>query len=178
MSSSHLPAIAPQTWRRTVVDDGFFISTDPTFLSVTAVNEAFGRDFLYWAKPVPEKVMRQMLYGSLCFGAYYTDRNGVQKQIGLARMITDNTTFAYLTDVYVLPEYQGRGLGRWLIECVAEVFHPTNMPCLRRIMLVTGDQRMQDFYQRIFGMKVVGQEEREDMGKVLTFLCARPNAQP
>jgi ribosomal protein S18 acetylase RimI-like enzyme len=92
-------------------------------------------------------------------------------------MITDNATFAYLTDVYVLPEYQGRGLGRWLIECVAEVFHPTNMPCLRRIMLVTGDQRMQDFYQKIFGMKVVGQEVREDMGKMLTFLCARPDSQ-
>lgn len=56
--------------------------------------------------------------------------------IGFARVITDYVTFAYLTDVYVLPEWQGSGLGKWLIECVQGVFE--GMPHLRRSMLVTG----------------------------------------
>ena len=40
------------------------------------------------------------------------------KQIGLARLITDYVTIAYLTDVYVLEEYQGKGLGTWLLGAV------------------------------------------------------------
>lgn len=99
------------------------------------------------------------------------------EQIGLARMITDGATFGYLSDVYVLPEYQGHGLGRWLIDCVAEVFSTANMPFLRRVMLLTADQRMQDFYNKVFGMKVVGHEERPDIGKNLVYMNARPNSQ-
>lgn len=153
-----------------------------------AVNEAFGMDFLYWAKPFPEDVLRQMLLGSMCFGVYRRIQPGLPEdeplrlkgteQIGMARVVTDSVSFAYLSDTYVLPEYQGCGLGKWLIDCVAEVFSKENMPFLRRIMLLTADPRTQEFYSKILGVDVVGHEERPDMGKRLVYMNARPNAQP
>lgn len=152
-----------------------------------AVNEAFDMDFLYWAKPFPEDVLRQMLLNSMCFGVYRRTRTQQSdkeprspentEQIGLARMVTDGVTFGYLSDTYVLPQYQGHGLGKWLIDCVAEVFSKENMPFLRRIMLLTADQRMQDFYGKILGVTVIGHEDRPDMGKSLVYMNARPNAQ-
>ncbi|KKA24339.1 hypothetical protein T310_1624 [Rasamsonia emersonii CBS 393.64] len=91
------------------------------------------------------------------------------EQIGLARLITDTVTFAYLTDVYILPEYQGRGLGAWMMDCVAETLSSANMPHLRRTMLVTTNRaldggRREDYYAAKFGMRVVGTERREDLG--------------
>lgn len=100
------------------------------------------------------------------------------EQIGLARVVTDGCSFAYLSDTYVLPQYQGQGLGNWLVGCVAATFSKENMPFLRRIMLLTDDERMQRFYAKMFGVKVVGREERKDMGRDLVFMCARPHAQP
>lgn len=192
MSSPLTLLVPPQTWMR----DGnteYVISTDPALLSVPAVNAAFAMDFLYWSKPFPEEeVLRSVLYSSVNFGVYKrlqplphtdpsekTDVNNTSiqpdnvEQIGLARMVTDGATFGYLTDVYILPDYQGHGLGRWLMECVVETFSTTKMPHLRRIMLITGDEHVQEFYKKMFGMEVVGHEMREDMGKMLTFMCAR-----
>ncbi|KAJ5155945.1 hypothetical protein N7492_008748 [Penicillium capsulatum] len=178
--------VTPRTWTRG--NSEFFISNDPSLISVKAVNDALSKDFLYWAKPLPEDVLGQMLRGSMSFGVYQriqAPHSAIQQdtpnqentvQIGLARMITDGISFAYLSDTYVLPEYQGNGLGKWLIECVAEVFSTKNMPYLRRIMLLTGDQRLQEFYRKIFGVKVIGHEERPDIGQDLVFMCARPNA--
>jgi GNAT superfamily N-acetyltransferase len=51
-------------------------------------------------------------------------------------MITDTATFAYLADVFVLPEHQGAGLGKWMMQCV--MAHP-DLQGLRRMMLVTSD---------------------------------------
>ena len=132
--------------------------------------------------------MYHMLHDSMSFGVYkYTEplvnhdapvtpTAENTRQIGLARMVTDKVTFGYLSDVYVLPEYQGHGLGRWLMNCILEVFSIGNMPHLRRIMLLTGDKRMQDWYARIFGMEVIAHERRPDIGQDLVFMCVRPNA--
>ncbi|KAJ5888557.1 hypothetical protein N7495_008598 [Penicillium taxi] len=172
--------VAPRTWTRK--DSEFFISNDPAYISVKEVNHAFGMDFIYWAKPLPEDVLRQILAGSMSFGVYKRlppSESGKERteQVGLARMITDSTTFGYLSDTYVLPEYQGHGLGKWLFNCVTEVFSAENMPYLRRIMLLTSEKKTQEFYTNAFGVKVVGHEERPDMGKDLVFMCARPGAE-
>ncbi|KAF7719800.1 Uncharacterized protein PECH_006904 [Penicillium ucsense] len=179
---------APRTWVR--VESDIFISNDPSLLSIKAVNEAFAQDWLYWGKPFPEEVMYHMLHDCMSFGVYkYTQSlsDGGERvapstentrQIGLARMVTDNVTFGYLSDVYVLPEFQGLGLGRWLMDCISEIFSIENMPNLRRIMLLTGDKRMQDWYAKIFGMEVIAHERRPDIGQDLVFMCVRPNARP
>ncbi|KIX04071.1 uncharacterized protein Z518_07624 [Rhinocladiella mackenziei CBS 650.93] len=76
--------------------------------------------------------------------------------IGFARAITDRVTFFYLTDVYVLPAWQGRGLGNWLVSCVQEVVE--DMPYLRRSMLVIGHDResRMGFYKRLMKMEPLG----------------------
>ena len=68
--------------------------------------------------------MARSIAHSLPFGLYHGAR-----QVGFARAITDRATFAYLGDVFALDEYQGRGLGKWLVECV--VAHP-DLQDLRR----------------------------------------------
>jgi len=109
--------------------EGFSVSTDPARLDLDAVHAFLSTS--YWAEGIPRDLLARGLRNSLCFGLYEGDR-----QVGLARVITDGATFAYLCDVYVLPELRGRGLGTWLMECVME--HP-DLQGLRRFSLVTRD---------------------------------------
>ncbi len=71
------------------------------------------------------------------------------RQIGLARLVTDEVTIAYLTDVYVLEEYQGKGLGTWLIQCVNEAL--STWPKLRRVMLISSHGS--EFYEKYLGVE-------------------------
>lgn len=77
-------------------------------------------------------------------------------QIGFARVITDEVTFAYLTDVYVLEGHQGKGLGSWLMECVDEEF--ASWPHLRRVMLMANLKEGEAFYAKM-GMSQFKQGE-------------------
>ncbi|KAL4788197.1 hypothetical protein BJX76DRAFT_353494 [Aspergillus varians] len=90
------------------------------------------------------------------------------KQIGFARLITDRYTFAYLTDVYVLPEYQGHGLGGWLLACVDELLTP--LPHLRWFMLRTGGERSVNSYRGRLGMDVL---DNGDLGRGAVFMGKR-----
>jgi GNAT superfamily N-acetyltransferase len=85
----------------------------------------------YWAKGIPREVVARSIENSLCFGMYDN-----RKQIGFARVISDYATYAYIGDVFVLDSYRGRGLGKWLMECIMK--HP-RLRGLRRWSLVTGD---------------------------------------
>lgn len=105
------------------------VSTDPAKLDVDAVHAFLSR--AYWCVGIPRETVERALRHSLCFGLY-----DAGKQVGLARVITDHATFAYLCDVYVLESHRGRGLGKWLIECV--MAHPS-VPGLRRFNLATRD---------------------------------------
>jgi len=127
--------------------DGFTVSTDPALLDVDAVHAFLTTS--YWAEGIPRETVERALRNSLCFGLYEGCR-----QIGLARVITDGATFAYLCDVYVLPEMRGRGLGTWLMECV--MAHP-DLQGLRRFSLVTRDAH--ELY-RPFGFMEIKSPER------------------
>ena len=109
--------------------DPYTISTDPARLDVAAVHRYLTHS--YWAEDIPLEVVRRSLAASLCFGLYAPAPDG---QVGLVRVITDRATFGYLCDVYVLPEHRGRGLARWMVECVME---SPQLQGLRRWMLVT-----------------------------------------
>ena len=69
-------------------------------------------------------------------------------QIGLARLITDHVSFAYITDVYVLPAHQGKGLGTWLMQCVTEEL--SSWPELRRSLLMSNSEGA-GFYRKVMG---------------------------
>ncbi|KAI9834058.1 MAG: hypothetical protein M1819_003343 [Sarea resinae] len=76
-------------------------------------------------------------------------------QIGLARLVTDHVTFAYLTDVYVLPDYRGRGLARWLLHCVDQVLG--RFAALRRTLcIVRKDDGVSGLYEECLGMREFG----------------------
>lgn len=85
----------------------------------------------YWAEGVPRDVVERSLANSLNLGLYHGG-----SQVGLTRAVTDRATFAWVGDVFVLPEHRGRGLGHWMIEAL--LAHP-DLAGLRRFMLATSD---------------------------------------
>lgn len=82
-----------------------------------------------WCLGIPKATLAQALAHSLCFGAFLDGA-----QVGFARVVTDRTTFAYLCDVFVLPEQQGRACSRALMDAV--MAHP-DLQTLRRFLLAT-----------------------------------------
>jgi GNAT superfamily N-acetyltransferase len=125
----------------------YSVSTDPARLDVDAIH-----GFLtaaYWSEGIGRDLVARALDGSLCFGLYHGTA-----QVGLARVVTDRATFAYLCDVYVLPSHRGRGLGEWLIETVMS--HP-DLQGLRRFSLVTKDA--QELYRK-FGFAEIAVDGR------------------
>ena len=111
-------------------DDGFVISTDKSRLQFDVIQH-FLSDESYWAQNRTPEQTRTAIENSFCFGLFHGDR-----QIGFARVVTDQATFAYLGDVFVLGEYRGRGLSKWLMETI--IAHP-DLQGLRRWTLATRD---------------------------------------
>jgi GNAT superfamily N-acetyltransferase len=87
----------------------YSITTDARKLDVDAMHAYLSRSF--WAEGIPRETVAKAVANSLCFGLF----DGAN-QVGLARVVTDRATFAYLCDVYVLETHRGQGLGKWLIE--------------------------------------------------------------
>ena len=109
--------------------EGYLISTDPAQLDLDAIHAYLVR--AYWCEGIPRETMERAIANSLCFALFHG-----KAQIGFARVITDSATYAYLCDVYVLEHYRGKGLGKWLMECV--MGHPA-LQGLRRFSLATRD---------------------------------------
>ena len=104
------------------------ISDDPALLDLPLIHR-FLSEQTSWARDIPFAVVEKSIRHSLCFGAY---ENGMQ--IAFARVVTDRATFAYLCDVFVLPEQRGKGIAHRLIETV--LAHP-DLQGLRRFNLAT-----------------------------------------
>jgi ribosomal protein S18 acetylase RimI-like enzyme len=107
------------------------ISTEPARLDVTAIHAYLTRS--YWSPAIPIGIVERALRNSLCFGVYALNGGA---QVGLARVVTDYATFAYLCDVYVLEEHRGHGLGKRLMRELMS--HPA-LTGARRVMLATRD---------------------------------------
>jgi len=127
--------------------DSFTISTDPSRLDVDAIADMLTR--AYWAKGRTREVIARYIQHSLTFGLYDGDR-----QIGLARVVSDYTTFAWLCDVFIHEDYRGRGLSKWLMETIHA--HP-DLQGLRRWMLATRDAH--GLYEQ-FGWTPIDHPER------------------
>lgn len=112
------------------VRDEFVISTDKDRLNADLIFK-FLLEESYWANTRSPEQMSRAIENSLCFGVYFGE-----KQVGFARVISDLATFAYLGDVFILNDFRGRGLSKWLMETV--VSHP-DLQGLRRWILATRD---------------------------------------
>ena len=106
------------------------ISTSKTKLDLEVIHN-FLSTKAYWSLHIPKEKVQTAIENSLCFGVYESE-----KQIGFARVISDFSTIAYLGDVFILEEYRGKGLSKWLMETI--MTHP-NLQGLRRWILLTGD---------------------------------------
>jgi len=108
----------------------FTISTDKSKLNFNVIYNFIANS--YWAKGIPKSVMQKAIDNSMCFGVY----SAHNEQVGFARVVTDNATFAYLADVFIAPNLQGNGLSKLLIKTIVQ--HP-ELQGLRRFLLATSD---------------------------------------
>jgi N-acetylglutamate synthase-like GNAT family acetyltransferase len=117
--------------------DGFTIYTDKQYLDTDMIHHFLSVDS-YWAKGITmEKVKKSIEKSSICFGMYEGDpAKGEAKQIGFVRAVTDFVRFAWIMDVFVLPEYRGRGLSKWMMETMVE---QSELKDVRKMMLCTYD---------------------------------------
>jgi len=115
----------------------FTVSTDRQRLDLDVIHGYLAE--CYWAKGISRDLVARSIENSLCFGVYSEG-----KQIGFARVISDFATYAYIADVFVLETFRGRGLGKWLMQCIMQ--HP-DLQGLRRWSLVTRDAH--DLYSQL-----------------------------
>ena|SRR5438034_8861090 len=113
-------------WHR----NDYVISTDPERLNLEFIHH-FLANTSYWAKGRPLTVLKRAIENSLNFGLYKGP-----EQLGFARVVTDRATFAWLADVFIIEDYRGKGLSKWLLETI--VSHP-ELQGLRRWVLATKD---------------------------------------
>lgn len=110
--------------------DAFELSTDTSRIDRSLIYR-FLSEQSYWAPGVPRAIVDRAIDHSLCVGVY-----GGGAQLAFARAVTDRATFAYLADVFVLPEHRGAGLGKRMIAALMR--HP-DLQGLRRWLLATRD---------------------------------------
>lgn len=106
------------------------ISTDPARLDVSAIHRFLSEDS-YWSPGISRELVERAIVHSLCFGVYLDGQ-----QIGFARVVTDRTRFGYLADVFILPDYRGRGYGKRLVETILA---EPELQTVSRLLLFTRD---------------------------------------
>ncbi|OLS36885.1 GNAT family N-acetyltransferase [Bacillus sp. MRMR6] len=120
-------------WER----EGFTISTEKQYLNLEVIHAFLSGDS-YWARGISlDTVKKSIEKSSICFGLY--EGNPVKedaKQVGFARVISDFVRFAWIMDVFVLPEYRGLGLSKWMMETLTE---ESDLKNVKKMMLCTFD---------------------------------------
>ena len=125
----------------------YFVSTDKSKIDIEYVHNFLRTS--YWAENISFDVVKRAINGSLCFSVFHLD-----KQVGFARVITDTATFAYLADVFIDPNYRGKGLSKLLMKTILK--YP-ELQGLRRFMLATKDAH--GLYEQ-FSFKPITNPER------------------
>ncbi|MGY5450914.1 GNAT family N-acetyltransferase [Agarivorans sp. MS3-6] len=121
------------------MQQGYYVGTDKAQLDVSLIHQVLVRS--YWAKGISKGAVKTSIDNSLCFAAF----NLNQQQVAFARVVSDYATVAYLADVFVLEEHQGKGLAKAMMHRI--MAHP-QLQDIRRFKLVCKDA--QQLY-RAFG---------------------------
>jgi N-acetylglutamate synthase-like GNAT family acetyltransferase len=109
--------------------ENYTISTDKLKLDVAVIHNFLSHS--YWAEEIPLEIVQKSIEHSLCFGVYHH-----HQQVGFARVISDYATFAYIADVFIVTEQRGKGLSKWLMECILK---HEQLQGLRNVCLMTRD---------------------------------------
>jgi GNAT superfamily N-acetyltransferase len=118
----------------TIIEDkvnNLTLSTDPKRLDLDAICSFLAQ--AYWADTRSRKTIQHSLENSLVFAVYDGDR-----QVAMARVVTDFATFAWVCDVFVHPDYRGRGISKWLMR---EILAHPDLHGLRRWLLASSTAR-------------------------------------
>jgi len=107
-----------------------YVTTDPQQLDREVVFN-YLHDIAYWSKGIPREICMTSLDHSIPFSVIHQ-----QQQIGFGRLVTDECTFAYLGDVFVLDAYQGHGFGTFLVSCINDWLDQHR---IRTALLLTSD---------------------------------------
>lgn len=110
--------------------DDFFICTDKTLLDFEVIHGYLKRS--YWSENIPLGIVKNAAKHSVTFGIYTFEN----VQVGYCRVVTDQSSFAYLADVFVLEQHRGLGLSKFLMECIMGIPEFKN---LRTWLLATND---------------------------------------
>ena len=124
------------------------ISADFDDLDLTLIHSYLSGES-YWAAGIPLETLDRALRNSICCSGHLDGH-----QVAFGRVITDQATFAYLADVFVLPQHRGCGYGRAIVEALMA---DPRLQGLRRWHLVTRD--MQPLYAKL-GFTPLSQPER------------------
>jgi GNAT superfamily N-acetyltransferase len=132
------------TWQR----GDYEISTDLSRLNLDLIHQYLSTR-TYWAGGRSREVVQRSIENSFPFGLYKGN-----EQVGFARVVTDYATFAWIADVFILPEHRGQGLSKWMMEVMIE--HP-RLQGFRRWVLATKDAH--GLYEK-FGFITLHRPER------------------
>lgn len=137
-----------------IKEDGFYISNNKEFLDPSAIHQYLKNEAYWWDEGVTFEIINELIRNStLCYGIYEGNpEKGQGKQAGFARVVSDLVRFSWLGDVFVLPQYRGKGLSKWLIETI--VSHPR----LKGTNFMLATQDAHTLYSR-FGFEPLTQVE-------------------
>src|SRR5579871_3085002 len=100
----------------------YLISDDPAKIDLTRVCDLLLPT--YWASTRTPELIAKSIRNSVPLGLYHRNR-----QIGFARIVTDQATFAWICDVVIDPDYRGKALGKWLVQIA--INHPASQVSLQ-----------------------------------------------
>ena len=129
--------------------NSYQISTDPKKLDINLIH-AFLSEESYWAAGRSLQSVTTSIQNSICFGVY--DLEG--HQVGLARVVTDFATIAWICDLFVIEGHRGKGLGKQLVRTI--INHP-DFKNVRRYLLATRDAH--DLYREYGGFELLSNPE-------------------
>jgi GNAT superfamily N-acetyltransferase len=109
---------------------GYRLSHDPAELQLDVIHGYLSRS--YWSPGIPRHAVEQAVRHSLTVAVF--DAAGAQVAFG--RMVTDQTSFGYLSDVFVLEAHRGCGLARAMVQALLD--RPEIRDC-RTLLLLTQD---------------------------------------
>jgi len=111
------------------------ISTDKSEISADFVYSYLKRSYQSASRNFEE--VKKSIENSICFGLFHAER-----QIGFARIVSDLSTIYMLSDVFIIESYRGRGLGKWMMECIV------NAPELKNLIGLLATKNAQGLYRK------------------------------
>jgi GNAT superfamily N-acetyltransferase len=90
-------------------------------------------------------VIETSIQHSVCLGIYH---HGLQ--VAFARLVTDQSTFAWLADVFVDEGQRGQGLGKWIVQAACNYADR-----LKINMMVLSTRNAQGLYETYGGFHPV-----------------------